>query len=356
MSVNFTFAVAGPWTVQFTDTTTPPATYWDWDFGDGFPHSFVQNPIHEYAHGPDHVYEVTLQTDQFAALVVSLMRFPDNVQADGATIQSLNVPGDEKGVVWTMYSHRSNSSAGNGIGVLSLEQYADPGGNPLGDSCVLASTDQPSFIADGDLTIEVTHNSVIPGNNYASGTALQILSAIASNFDTGPSTGGEWGLQFQSNVMLFTAKTGPLVGDFVQATINGINGYSPYPLGADNVLAMQRRNGLWEVWLAGVKVMHQFNPPNNVTTIEHITMGGSGTGCVFNNYGSGNFSKFRYTVGAARYTATYDPDVNFDTSTTLPVDVSGPVVPPEPALGKPLVPPLPTLPVARVVRVTPSYS
>jgi PKD repeat protein len=36
-------------TVQFTDTSRGQPTSWDWDFGDGSPHSTEQNPIHEYA-------------------------------------------------------------------------------------------------------------------------------------------------------------------------------------------------------------------------------------------------------------------------------------------------------------------
>ena len=35
--------------VQFTDTSTGSPTSWDWDFGDGSPHSTEQNPLHVYA-------------------------------------------------------------------------------------------------------------------------------------------------------------------------------------------------------------------------------------------------------------------------------------------------------------------
>ncbi len=49
----FTFVTApasgkAPLRATFTDTSTPPALQWDWDFGDGSAHSHVQNPVHVY--------------------------------------------------------------------------------------------------------------------------------------------------------------------------------------------------------------------------------------------------------------------------------------------------------------------
>src|SRR5437773_3408879 len=47
-----------PLTVQFIDQSTGAMTNWDWDFGDGTPHSTAQNPSHTYS--ADRVYSVTL--------------------------------------------------------------------------------------------------------------------------------------------------------------------------------------------------------------------------------------------------------------------------------------------------------
>ena len=49
-----------PLEVQFFDLSTGPlpTTTWDWDFGDGSPHSFIQDPIHEYT--SDDSYTVSL--------------------------------------------------------------------------------------------------------------------------------------------------------------------------------------------------------------------------------------------------------------------------------------------------------
>jgi PKD repeat protein len=46
---NFTHAVVGPLTVQFTDTSSPPATSWAWDLnGDNIVDSNAQNPVWVY--------------------------------------------------------------------------------------------------------------------------------------------------------------------------------------------------------------------------------------------------------------------------------------------------------------------
>jgi serine protease len=49
---------SAPLDVNFTDLSTGDPTSWDWDFGDGSPHSGAQNPGHTYA--ADGLYTVTL--------------------------------------------------------------------------------------------------------------------------------------------------------------------------------------------------------------------------------------------------------------------------------------------------------
>jgi PKD repeat protein len=58
----YAFPLTSPigYPIQFTDSSFGTPISWDWDFGDGTPHSYVQNPIYAYAdYG---VYSVTLIT------------------------------------------------------------------------------------------------------------------------------------------------------------------------------------------------------------------------------------------------------------------------------------------------------
>jgi len=47
-----------PLQVSFTDLSTNNPTSWDWNFGDGSPHAYTQNPTHQYAAADE--YTVTL--------------------------------------------------------------------------------------------------------------------------------------------------------------------------------------------------------------------------------------------------------------------------------------------------------
>ncbi len=49
-----------PLTVNFTDESTGEIDSWEWDFGDGSPHSYVQNPSHEYTGGGNFTVSLTV--------------------------------------------------------------------------------------------------------------------------------------------------------------------------------------------------------------------------------------------------------------------------------------------------------
>lgn len=82
----FTFSVVSPGVLQFTDTTTPPATAWNWDFdGDSIIDSTSQNPIHVYASS------VTIPT---VTLTASRLCGPSAVASKPVyTTLSLDIPG-----------------------------------------------------------------------------------------------------------------------------------------------------------------------------------------------------------------------------------------------------------------------
>lgn len=46
--------------VHFTDTSTGSPVSWDWDFGDGSPHSVDQNPIHVYTVAGTHTVTLSV--------------------------------------------------------------------------------------------------------------------------------------------------------------------------------------------------------------------------------------------------------------------------------------------------------
>lgn len=52
--------------VTFTDESTGAPTAWDWDFGDGSPHSNVQNPVHVY-NTPGTYYTTLVVTNAFGS-------------------------------------------------------------------------------------------------------------------------------------------------------------------------------------------------------------------------------------------------------------------------------------------------
>ncbi len=61
LTASFTYTLPSPNVVSLADTSTGGATTWDWNFGDGTPHSYVQNPpAHTYASGGSYVVTLTV--------------------------------------------------------------------------------------------------------------------------------------------------------------------------------------------------------------------------------------------------------------------------------------------------------
>ena len=52
-----------PLTVQFTDLSTGSVISWDWDFGDGTPHSSLQNPSHQYLNAGTYTLSLKVSSD-----------------------------------------------------------------------------------------------------------------------------------------------------------------------------------------------------------------------------------------------------------------------------------------------------
>lgn len=50
-------------TIKFTDQSAGSPTAWDWDFGDGSPHSTLKNPTHTYSERGGHSVTLTVSND-----------------------------------------------------------------------------------------------------------------------------------------------------------------------------------------------------------------------------------------------------------------------------------------------------
>ncbi len=87
LTANFTSAVVGAYTVQFTDTSTPSATAWAWDFdGDTIVDSTAQNPIWVYPNGNSYNVRLTAtrscKTSTKTATVVPTQQLTTNLAAN----------------------------------------------------------------------------------------------------------------------------------------------------------------------------------------------------------------------------------------------------------------------------------
>lgn len=325
MSVDFTYA-PGPTarSIQFTDTSTPTPTFWAWDFGDGNTSS-DQNPLHTYGGTGTETFNVTLETDPFAADVVSLLDFHESVSlppypSGFPTRVSAAVTEDQRGVPWTLWgSEHSDGNVTAGVG-LDLPNYQSP--NAFSNS-VLLSDSEPSFSAAGDFTMELTHSA--NGTDYLGGAALMIVTNAAVQAPTNP---GEFALLYNGGPYGFTIKKAAGGGTSATA-LTGIG--VDYPVAVDNDLAVVRSSGILSVYNGGLLVAQQVTAADNTTIGGAFTFGGTGNGNQYdpNNYGYGLFKRWRYTVGAARYTAPYTVPDSFVTSVTEPVTVFGtPIVGP----------------------------
>lgn len=51
---------------HFFDTSTGVPTSWEWDFGDGSPHSYEQNPFHKYTNVGNYTVSLAISRDSFS--------------------------------------------------------------------------------------------------------------------------------------------------------------------------------------------------------------------------------------------------------------------------------------------------
>jgi PKD repeat protein len=82
---NFISSVLSNLNVQFTNTSTGTATSYDWDFGDGTPHSGIANPVHQYASAG--IYHVTLTASNSAVSKFGSTQFEKTVIVTNITPQ-----------------------------------------------------------------------------------------------------------------------------------------------------------------------------------------------------------------------------------------------------------------------------
>lgn len=339
-AASFVFSVSGN-TVQFTDTSSPAATFWAWDFADGNTSS-LQNPSHTYS--ASGLYAVTLNIDPYSDLVVSQLDFHDSVSVSatgiGTGFASVAVTEDYKGVDWTIDVGGSGCTGAvdGALGLLSLGQYA-PG------FAVMDSAPTPALAAAGDFTMELTHNGVVAGSPWGASSIVYLLCA-ATPPTPGPNQTGDWGLSSQSNNLAFGVNSSPTT----TAGVHTSGGFV-YPRQVDNALAVTRHSGVLRLFLGGALIGTQSVDPDSTPLYDQITFGGAQQGRyeIPNNYGFGNFKNWRYTVGAARYIADYTVPTSFIDQVTRYVSVGQ-------GVGMPPPRSLPTLPICRVVSTTPNYS
>lgn len=354
MTVSFVFTIPNPRTVQFIDTTSPPANFWHWDFGDGNT-SNLQDPLHTYAGTDDQTFTVTLETDPYASLVVSQLPFNENAQTDpalNADSKPYNTD-DLKGVHWTLQSFNKIEGIA-GFGQVSLPAWSLIQ-SPITRVC-LHSDVTPSFAASGDYTMEFT---VAPDNTrgqWGASSAIILISGLASNHGTGPVNPSEW-------MVSWTAGGGGSLGFITKAADGSLKkaGQTPitFPL-VQHVVAVQRISGVLSILLDGVTIGVQdpAEAADNTPPLAQVTFSTNADGSQIgeNNIGHGTYSQWRYTVGAGRYpSGSYTPEPFGITSFTEPVEVPGVPPPPPPTPLPGSKPVLPTLPYQRLIGIEQNF-
>jgi gliding motility-associated-like protein len=131
----YAFVCGNKTNYTFTDNSTGPITTWDWDFGDGTPHSFVQNPTHVYATAVPKSYNVTLkvtngacpstQTQQINVNQTTTINTPVNPICNNTTIPIFTAAPNY--IVGYMFDFGDGSPPqGSGSGATS-HAYTTPG-------------------------------------------------------------------------------------------------------------------------------------------------------------------------------------------------------------------------------------
>lgn len=208
-------------------------------------------------------------------------------------------------VNWTIASY--NNCAGTGIvgGAAILPEWT--ASQSINTRAVLFSDVSASFSAAGDFSMEFTQTvGSDDRGNYHGSSSVIIVCGLASNHATGPVDTGEWMLDY-------SADSGGSISLVVKTPTGLANastvGYL-YNLTAENEICLQRHSGLLSLMIGGNTICVQTGPPDNTPLFGQISFGTNGNGTAFgsNNIAYGAYSRWRYTVGVARYpTGSYIP-------------------------------------------------
>jgi hypothetical protein len=254
--------------------------------------------------------------DPYFGKVVSQLDFHDGTAGLGFySPPTLNnnasgiVSEDYKGIVWTLYGHNKASvSVGGGALALPYYQGTASGDGPFAFSnVVMQSTGGPlgNLLATGDFTMEFTHNTLPPsgtGGPWNTTTVLFVLSSLYPSSAGALNSVGQWAFQAVQSKLQFTIKS-------ANGTATPSVTIAAYPTSVDNEIAVTRFGGILRIFLNGVLIATQIGVTDATPIGGPITFGGAADGgnLLPNNYGFGTFKRWRYTVGLARYVASYTP-------------------------------------------------